>query len=104
MVTWIRNGTVYLEDGPRRCDLLIADGKIAEIGDFSAAPVSAQLIDAKGVSVLPGAIDFHVHLDDEIGRFRIADDFRTGSAAAICSGVTTLISFPSLTTTLPLFA
>ncbi|MBM4386573.1 MAG: amidohydrolase family protein, partial [Deltaproteobacteria bacterium] len=40
-----------------------------------------------------GLMDFHVHLDDFAGGFPIADDFGTGSRAAILNGVTTLFSF-----------
>ena len=39
--------------------LLIADGRIAAIGD--PCPDDAQVIDAKGGYVLPGFIDIHVH-------------------------------------------
>ncbi len=93
MATLIRNGTLILEQGPRRADLLIDGETIAAIGARLAPPAGSEIVDAEGLSVLPGFIDFHVHLDDRIGRFEIADTFFTGSMAAAKSGVTTLINF-----------
>lgn len=93
MSTLIRDGTVYLEQGPSRCDLLIERGKISTIGKIDATQSFTREIDATGLHVLPGLIDFHVHLDDSVGPFEIADNWQTGSAAAVCSGVTTLVSF-----------
>ena len=51
------------------------------------------MIDAGGLPVVPGFIDFHVHADDEIGRFTLADDFASASQVAIANGITTIVSF-----------
>lgn len=42
-------------------ELLIADGKIASIGEKVDAPAGAEVIDAGGRLVLPGFIDCHTH-------------------------------------------
>lgn len=96
MATLIRSGTVCLADGPAVCDLLVEDGRIARIakvGEIDPAEDPGSVVDASGLVVLPGLIDCHVHLEDRIGRFTIADDFQSGTAAALCSGVTTVVNF-----------
>ncbi len=66
--TLIRSGTVFDgTGGPRRAvDVLVIDGRIAEIGPDLAAPEGAQVIDASGHWVTPGFIDLHTHYDAEI--------------------------------------
>ena len=93
MATLIRNGTLILEQGPKRADLLMDGESIASIGLRLSPPPGTETVDADGLAVLPGFIDFHVHLDDRIGTFEIADSFFSGSMAAAKTGVTTLINF-----------
>jgi imidazolonepropionase-like amidohydrolase len=63
-VTLIKNGTVLtvtkgtIENG----DVLVRDGKIAEVGKGLTAPSGAQVIDATGEYVMPGIIDCHSHI------------------------------------------
>lgn len=47
---WINNGSV-----------LIRDNKILEVTNCDLAVIGAELIDVKGMYVLPGGIDIHVH-------------------------------------------
>ena len=60
----IKNGTLYtMENDQVVCgDILVNDGKIAEIGENLAAPEGAEVIDAAGKLVFPGFIDAHSHL------------------------------------------
>ena len=71
-------------------DIGVADGRIAQIGgEFEAA----TSIDASGKLVLPGGVDAHVHLSSpprETQGPRWVDDFRSGSAAALAGGITTV--------------
>jgi len=90
-VTVIRGGTVYLEEGPRRADVLVVGEAIAGIG--AVAGGDADVIDATGCAVLPGFIDIHVHADDAIGGIDLADTFLTASEAAVLWGLTTICGF-----------
>ena len=93
MRTLIKNGTVYFESGHEVCDVLVEDSKIARIGESPVSDEFDEIIDATGLSVLPGFIDMHVHLDEQIGKCTLADDFRTGSQIALLNGITTLVGF-----------
>lgn len=90
MNTLIRNGTVVSEDGMRKADLLICGEKIAAIGDNLTDP-EAEVLDAGGKYVLPGAVDIHTHMDLDVGIARVIDDFYTGTRAAACGGTTTIV-------------
>jgi allantoinase len=87
----IRGGTVVAQDGVRRADVGVADGRIVAVAaelDGSAR----EEIGAAGLHVLPGAVDAHVHLNDP-GR---ADweGFATGTHAAAAGGTTTVVDMP----------
>src|ERR1700755_1255411 len=66
-------------------DVLLADGRISEIGrGLSAA--GAHTVDADGLIALPGLVDLHTHLR-EPGR-EDAETVETGTAAAALGGYT----------------
>lgn len=92
MKTLIQNGRVVLGNRVEETSVLIEDERIAEVGSRPEAGAD-RVIDATGCYVLPGFIDFHVHLDDHIGRFYLADTYETGSRVAALNGITTLCSF-----------
>ncbi|MDQ1260837.1 MAG: dihydroorotase [Euryarchaeota archaeon] len=52
-----------------------------------------ERIDARGMLVLPGAIDAHVHFRDPGPNYK--EDWASGSAAAAAGGVTTVIDQPN---------
>ena len=89
MRTLIRNGTLVLPDGLLRDELLIADGRIAGYG---SAPADEEY-DASGCLVFPGLIDTHTHFDLDLGITVTADDFVTGTRAAVLGGTTTVLDF-----------
>ena len=63
----IRGGDLVDGTGaePVHGDLAISDGRIAEVGEVGAR--GKQEIDAEGMTVTPGFIDLHTHLDAQIG-------------------------------------
>jgi allantoinase len=88
----IEGGTVHTPEGPRELDVQIADGVITSVG-HEPHPLGAQVVDARGMYVLPGAIDVHVHSRDP--GFPNKEDFGTLTAAAAAGGVTTVIDMPN---------
>jgi allantoinase len=69
-------------------DIAIADGKIAA---FEGGPARAE-IDARGLHVLPGVVDAHVHFN-EPGRTDW-EGWATGTRAAAAGGTTTCVEMP----------
>lgn len=92
--TLIYGGTVVLPTGMFPCDLAIAGERIAAMGrDLSGLGPFQREIDATGRFILPGLIDAHVHMPWESDGVSSGDDFSSGTKAAICGGVTTIIDF-----------
>ncbi|MFC6837826.1 dihydroorotase [Halomarina ordinaria] len=87
--TIIRGGTLVQPGGTLDASIAITGGKIAAIGTESELPDAAEVIDASGKFVLPGAVDVHVHLDDHFSN----DTYETASKAAALGGTTTVIDF-----------
>ncbi|MEE8410219.1 MAG: 5'-deoxyadenosine deaminase [Myxococcota bacterium] len=72
----IRGGwvvTMDASDTVGRLDVRIADGRIVEIGEKLKARGVARLIDAKGVVVMPGLVQAHVHLCQSLFRAQAED-------------------------------
>ncbi len=86
----IRNGRIATEQDVFQGDILIQDGRIREVSESIDAP-DAEVIDATGKIVLPGAVDIHTHMDLDVGFARAIDDFYTGTVAAACGGATTIV-------------
>src|SRR5690349_5559768 len=89
----VRNGTIVTPGHREQADVGIAGGRIVQLG---GTMTGATEIDADGLLVIPGGIDAHVHLTSaraaaaEPGAPVWADDFWTGSLAAIAGGITTV--------------
>ena len=62
----LRNGRIYDGSGMPSfvADLAIRDGRVAAIGRINEA--AAKVLDADGLAVAPGIIDFHTHFDAQI--------------------------------------
>jgi len=91
----IRNGLIVTAAGRTEGDLRIRGGTIAEIGPNLTAAAGARVIEAKGMLVLPGGIDPHVHLTPTrtATTLKGADDYTSGSLAALAGGKTTISNF-----------
>ena len=89
----IKNGHVIdpANGVDKQCDVLIVDGKIAEVGRIKKA--AEKVIDASGKLVTPGLIDMHVHFrepgDEE------EETIASGSAAAVAAGFTSVVCMPN---------
>ena len=88
----IQNGTI-VSDGVSFCaDLLAENGLIRAIAPHIEARADCR-IDASGCLLLPGFIDTHTHLDLPLGSITTADNFDSGTHAAILGGTTTVLDF-----------
>jgi len=92
MRTLVRNGRAVLDGRIEPVDILVEDGRIAAVGALADATADRTL-DAAGCYVLPGFMDFHTHVDDQIGRFYLADSYESGTRVALLNGITTLCTF-----------
>ncbi len=88
----IRGGTVATPNGIAVGDVGVTDGRIAAIGDLGAAK-AAEIFDARGLHVLPGAIDSRC-----ISASRAMSTRKTWKPAAappFWAGVTTVFEMPN---------
>ena len=87
----IKNGTaVFPFHGTARCDIGVRGGKIAAMADAIDSLQSAEVLDAKGRYIFPGAVDSHFH----VGIYRPhAEDAVSESRSALVGGVSTIISY-----------
>ena len=89
----IRNGELVLPNEIINGDIMINNEIITHIGHIHDIPVGAEIIDATGCYVFPGFIDPHTHFQMTNVLASTADDFESGSLAAIAGGTTTVINF-----------
>nr|CCF71005.1 putative dihydropyrimidinase [Aminobacter sp. DSM 24755] len=90
MTKVIRNGTIVTADRTWKADVLIQHGKIVAIGDNLHGD---HEFDATGCYVMPGGIDPHTHLEMPFMGTYSADDFETGTRAALSGGTTMVVDF-----------
>ncbi len=89
----IRSGLVVSPDSVIAASIAIKDGRIVAVGDDTVMPQAKETLDARGLHVLPGAIDDHVHFRDP--GYPHKEDFASGTAAAAFGGVTTVFDMPN---------
>src|SRR5699024_10343325 len=96
MLTQIINGKIltpqgWLKDG----SVLISDNKILEVTNCDLAVVGATLIDAKGMYIVPGGVEIHVHGGGGRDFMEGSEEaFRVAIAAHMQHGTTSI--FPTL--------
>ncbi len=73
-------------------DMLVKDGKIAQIGENLSAE-GVKVLDATGKVVSPGFIDLHCHLRDPGQEYK--EDLISGTAAAARGGFTAVCCMPN---------
>lgn len=95
MLTLIRNGEVFGPEPLGKKDILLAGSSVEAVaapGGIRLDGVAAEVVDAAGLSVLPGLVDPHVHIlggGGEGGPATRAPEIRIEDI--VSSGVTTLI-------------
>jgi allantoinase len=84
----IRGGRVH--DVP--ADIVVDRGSIVSVARAGEGGLARRVIEAHGLTVLPGAVDAHVHFDAP-GRDEW-EGWSSGSLAAAAGGVTTVVDMP----------
>jgi dihydroorotase len=88
----VRGGTLANHAGEGAGDVGVRDGRIVAIGDLATAS-AGQVIDAKGLHVLPGVIDTQVHFREPGNEHK--EDLETGTRAAALGGVVAVFEMPN---------
>jgi dihydropyrimidinase len=88
----VRNARIVTGSQVLESSMGVENGKIASISP-SLQAAGARVFDAKGMLVVPGGIDAHTHMELPVLNTSSADDFYTGTVAAACGGITTIVDF-----------
>ncbi len=89
-MTIIKNGTIVTADLTYKADIRVENGTITEIGPNLSG---GETLDATGCFVMPGGIDPHTHLEMPFMGTYSADDFESGTRAALSGGTTMVVDF-----------
>src|SRR5712672_802678 len=90
--TILKSGTVVNQDGEGVRDIAVTNGRIAAIGRLGNAS-AAEVVDCKGLHILPGVIDTQVHFREP--GLTQKEDLETGSRSAAMGGVTAVFEMPN---------
>ena len=85
------NGLLFLDGNWEKKNIAISGEKISYIGD-DIFP-EGEIIYCKGLKIIPGLFDPHVHFELNCGKLTSVDDFYFGSVCAAYGGVTTIVDF-----------
>src|SRR6476659_3070128 len=88
----LRSGTVVNQDGEGVRDIAVSNGRIAAIGALGQAS-AAEVIDCKGLHILPGVIDTQVHFREP--GLTHKEDLESGSRSAVLGGVAAVFEMPN---------
>ncbi|MEM9133369.1 MAG: dihydropyrimidinase [Actinomycetota bacterium] len=90
MSTVIKGGTIVTADRTWQADVLIEGDTIWRIGEDLTGD---KVLDATGCYVMPGGIDPHTHLEMPFMGTHSADNFESGTRAALSGGTTMVVDF-----------
>lgn len=89
----IRGGQVITPHGIQQLDVVISKGIISELVPPGTSLAAKEQVDVGGLYILPGLIDAHVHMREP--GYLHKESMQTGTAAAACGGVTTVLDMPN---------
>jgi dihydroorotase len=90
----IRGGQVVSAESVYRADVAIVGEQVAAVGAPETMPLARRELDARGLHLLPGAIDSHVHF--RTPGYEYKEDWESGTGAAARGGVTTVLEMPNV--------
>ena len=88
----LRSTRILTPEGIAPATVVLEQERIGAVQAWDDVPAGASLQDFGDLVVLPGLVDTHVHIN-EPGRTEW-EGFETGTRAAACGGVTTLVDMP----------
>ena len=89
----IEGGKIISPECTVEANIAVDGGVIVAVGAGPTMPAARETIDASGMLVLPGIIDSHVHFREP--GYEYKEDWRSGTAAAACGGVTSVFEMPN---------
>jgi dihydroorotase len=89
----LKNGIVIVDDRETIQSVAIDSGQIEGFYKQGEEPESKKIMDCRGLYILPGLIDMHVHLRDLDQSEK--EDYETGTMAAAAGGITTVVDMPN---------
>lgn len=85
-------GSVYLgPEGFKELNVYVSGERIAAVTE--AELPAREIEDCRGLQLLPGLIDPHVHFSLDLGTYKTSDDFDLGTRQAAAGGITTVLDF-----------
>ena len=88
----IKNAKIINADTEFYADIGIENETICAIGQ-NLEDSRAEVIDASGLYAMPGGVEVHAHFSSPFFSAVSSDDYKSGTCAAICGGVTTVVDF-----------
>jgi len=87
-----KHATIVNQDGVHAADIGVTGGRITALGDLGTDS-AAEVVDCKGLHILPGVIDTQVHFREP--GLEHKEDLATGSLSAVMGGVTGVFEMPN---------
>ncbi|MDE6294989.1 MAG: dihydroorotase, partial [Muribaculaceae bacterium] len=90
----IKNADVYTPSGLLRTDVMVSSGRVVSMGEDCASHRADRVIDAVGLTLLPGLTDMHVHFREP--GYSYKETIATGCSAAAAGGYTMVCTMPNV--------
>lgn len=90
----VRGAEIVTPGGVLQADLAVKDGRIAGIFCGEMSPAADEVLEARGLVLLPGGVDTHTHLREP--GFTRKEDILSGTRTAAAGGYTTVSGMPNV--------